>query len=205
MERARLFLTYMTQPHLDHPDDEAIERFAMNRCEHDEQEAIDTHIIGCPWCVDRLEKLQDEILDIKVGGTLFLRSQAARKRSWLKRWTIPSLSLAGLAALAAALVLLTSPHDVNLSAYRGSEVVTVPQWRPLHLHLNARDLDAGPVIVQIVDDRGMEIWKGRSTVAQEQVDTRAPAVRNPGEHFIRLEDGDGSVLREFAIEVKLFP
>jgi hypothetical protein len=46
---------------LDHPDDDAIERYAMNQASEIEDEEIETHILACRICQDRLQ-LTDEFL-----------------------------------------------------------------------------------------------------------------------------------------------
>jgi Putative zinc-finger len=46
---------------LEHPDDDAIERYAMNQASEEEDEQVETHILGCRACQDRLQ-LTDEFL-----------------------------------------------------------------------------------------------------------------------------------------------
>ena len=201
-----LFFTPKNGEQIKHPDEETLERFIMNRCREDELEVIEAHVIGCESCVERLETLEQELLDIKSGAALYMESLQKKenlekkpKTRWnFKLFAMPAFSMA---AAAAAFVCATSvtPRDVNLSAYRGSEVATVPQGHSLQLHLNARDLPAGPVTVEVVGDDGAETWKGNSTIADDQAKVEIPAIRNPGEYLIRLENKQGEVLREFAI------
>jgi hypothetical protein len=206
MERMMLFFTPKNGEQTTHPDEETLERFIMNRCREDELEVIEAHVIGCEACVERLETLEQELLDIKSGAALYLESlqkQETREKKPKTRWSfkffaVPAFSMA---AAAAAFVFATfvTPRDVTLSAYRGSEVAAVPQGHSLRLHLNARDLPAGPVTIEVVGDDGTETWKGNSTVAGDQAKVEIPAIRNPGEYLVRLEDKQGEVLREFAI------
>lgn len=202
-----LFLTPRSGEHIQHPDEDTLERFVLSRCREDELEVVETHILGCESCVERLEALEGEILDVKAGAELYLQGmQKQPKTRWNLNWNfkwfaVPAFSMA---AAAAALVCFTfvTPHDVNLAAYRGSEVATVPQGHTLRMHLNARDLPAGPVTVEVVNDQGAETWKGSSTVAADQVKVEIPALHGSSEYFVRLEDKQGELLREFAIQPK---
>lgn len=198
-----VFLTPMSGEHIKHPDEETLERFVMNRCREDELELVETHILGCDSCVARLETLEGEILDIKNGAELYLQSlQKQPKTRWnFKFFAVPAFSMAAAAAAFVCFTFLT-PRDVNLAAYRGSEVTAVPQGHALRMHLNARDLSPGPVTVEVVNDQGTETWKGSSTVSGDQVKVEIPAIHNSGEYFVRLEDKQGELLREFAIQPK---
>lgn len=208
MERTAFFLTSMSGELSNHPDEEMLERFILNRCEDGELEVIETHVIGCESCVQKLEILEEDLLNLKSGGELYLRYLARKnsgaKRSWFRFFAVPAISMAG--ALAACLCISTlAVRDVTLSAYRDSQITIVPQWRPLRMHLNASDLPAGPVTVQIVDEQGGERWKGAANISGDQVQVEVPAIRQSGEHFIRLEDRNGELLREFAVQPKLVP
>ena len=68
--------------------------------------------------------------------------------------------------------------------------------------MNARDLPAGPVTVEVVTDQGIETWKGTSTISGDQALVQIPAIRNSGQHLVRLEDKQGNLLREYAIQPK---
>ncbi len=208
MQRMALFLTPMSGQQIEHPDEEMLERFVLNRCTDGELELIETHVIGCEACVCKLEKLEEELVNLKAGCELYLEHlttrQKAKQPSWFRFIAVPAFSLAG--ALAAGLFVTTIvPRDVTLSAYRDSQITTVPQWQRLRIHLNASDLPPGPVTVQIVDDRGIEHWKGIGTVTAGQVQIEVPPVRQSGEHFVRIENPQGDLLREFAVQPKLIP
>ena len=200
----------MTEAFLKHPDEEALERFILNRCDEAEWEEIDVHVFGCESCQERVVDLDETIANIRAGGALVVAQEAKKvarsERTWKSWFGLPIFSFAGAAAMAAVLFVgISTPRDVNLSAFRGTETAIVPEWRPLRLHLNARDLDPGPVTVQVVDERGIEIWKGSATIGADRVDVHVPAIYQAGDHFIRLIDAQGNPLREFAIQTKLLP
>jgi anti-sigma factor RsiW len=67
MEKAVKFLTLMNGPNPDHPSEDSLERFLLNRCEVDELEIVETHIFACEACVTRLETLELTIEATKLA------------------------------------------------------------------------------------------------------------------------------------------
>lgn len=206
------------EQYLEHPNEEALERFLLRRSEEPEIEMVETHILACDACVERLEILETQIAATKIALQEF-QMQAERKasarekrpwrgnRSWKPGFGTAGLSFAGAVACLALVVGLFSPAQVHLSAYRGIETPLVPEWRPLHMHLNATDLANGPVAVQLVNGEGAEIWKGASAIRNDQVDVNMPRLTKTGNYFVRLYEpskggAEGDLLREFAFRVK---
>jgi len=208
MEIAEDFRIQMNDRYSDHPDEEALERFLLHRCSEEELEIVETHVLACESCVTQLETLEQDIAAMKLA-LASLEAKPARKQmanaasAWKNWFTIPRLSLAGgFAALACATVLFSIPHDVALTAYRGTDTAIVSEWRPLDMHLNAADLSEGPVQVELVDRLGSQLWKGASAVRNNSVDVRLPRIKESGSHFVRLYDPKGELLREYAFQVK---
>ena len=208
----------MENSYFEHPTEEALERFLLSQCKEEELDVVETHVLACESCVARLEALETEIATMKVAlaqlETERREKEAAKalRPSWRDWFTVPTLSWAGAgaaAALAVGMFVVPQfvPTEVSLSAYRGVEVPVVPEGRPLHLHLNANDLAAGPITVEVVNSQGAEIWKGDSTVNHDAVDVSVPRIKETGGHFLRLyaagqANSDSALLREFAFEVK---
>lgn len=209
----------MQDIYLDHPNDEALERFLLHHATEEELEVVETHILACESCVTRLEDLEFLIATTKLAlqevrsEQLAKQAAKAQQTSWKSWFTVPRLSWAGglaVFALGVALVpQLTHPQaaDVALSAYRGLDVSTVPEGRPLHVSLNANDLGNGPVTVELVNGQGLRLWQGTTDIQNNKVDISIPQIRQIGTHFIRLYspkagNGEGDLLREFAFQVK---
>lgn len=207
------------ESYIDHPAEEALERFLLNHCEEPELEAVETHILACESCVSRLEVLESDIAASKVALRQFQARQAAKSakaRSWREWLTIPKLVGAGaVAALALGVILVprltqhpTAAPEISLSAYRGLEAVVWPENQPVHVRLNATDLAEGPVIVQMVDSSGSQIWSSAASVKQHEVSITVPRITEPGTHYLRLyaaargATSQGDLLREFAFQVK---
>lgn len=208
----------MSISYLDHPTEEALERFLLHHSQEDELDRVETHILSCESCVSRLEELEIHLAAVKLALRQICRekqSEAIREQHFRDWFSFRKLSWAG--AFAALLLVITViPHfvartgpamDVSLSATRGLSVVTVPHDRPLHFRLSAPDIPNGALRSVIVEKDGSPIWEGGTTAHNEQVDLTVPKLREPGSHYLRLyavgrDNAQGDLLREFVFEVK---
>ena len=57
----------MTNPYLEHPSEEALERFLLNRSEESEVEILETHVLACESCITRLETLESDLITLKTA------------------------------------------------------------------------------------------------------------------------------------------
>jgi hypothetical protein len=137
-----------------------------------------------------------------------LKSSPAGYSRWRNWLAFPRVSLvAGVALVAAMLVIVSIPRDVTLTAFRGAGTVIVSEGWPLRMHLNATGLASGPVVVELADNTGAIIWKGASIVWNGKVDIRLPRITKSGAHFLRLYAParvgyDVDLLREFALDAE---
>jgi hypothetical protein len=202
-----------------HPTEDELERFVLNRSADKELEELETHILACDACITRLEDLEVQISATKIALQDIRQEQLAKaalpkENKWKSWFTTPEFSLTGaVAAVALGLVLIPVflPHrapvaQVSLSAYRGEETSIVPTGHRLEIHLNTTDLTEGPVLVTVVNIRGMEVWKGSTAIHHEQADIEVPPIADRGEHFLRLyapnqANSESDLLREFAFQV----
>jgi hypothetical protein len=133
---------------------------------------------------------------------------SASPRDWKNWFILPHLSWAGavMAACAFVFVAASLPSHVSLTAYRGSEVIKVPEWRPLQMKLNAIDLTPGPVTIEVVDSQGARIWQGASVIKDDNIDVRVPRLTKEGTYYLRVysstEDASSELEREFSVETK---
>jgi hypothetical protein len=209
----------MEQTYLEHPSEEILERFALSQSSDEELDVTETHILACETCVTRLESLEIQIAATRLALQEIHKDEVARayarqNTTWRNWLTMPRLSLLGAAA-ALALVLSVAPRtlflhapvaQVSLTAYRGIESAAVPKNHPLHVRLNANDLDQQTVNVALVDERGSQVWEGAARVQQNEVDVNVPGISEGGAHFFRLyapqSNGEAELLREFSFQVK---
>ena len=210
---------HMRNSYLEHPAEEVLERFLLQHSDEEELDTVETHILTCESCVTRLESLETQIAAMKLAlqdihqqevAKAFAKQQRA-SRGW---FSLPRLSMAGAVA-ALALGIGIAPQfmthnspvaQVSLVAYRGLETPTVPRDHQLQVHLNANDLNQENVTVQLVDERGSQLWKTAAAVKQNEIDVEVPQIKVAGTHFFRIyapsKDGEGELLREFAFNVK---
>jgi anti-sigma factor RsiW len=216
MEKAVLFRTIMNEPYPDHPSEDALERFLLNQSDEEEFEAVETHYLACEACVTRLEALELDLAARKMAIRTYLAEQAvqppvtaAKQQSWFSWLTAPRLSFAGaaLAACALAVTFVSVPRDVSLVAARGNETQIVSQWLPLHLHLQARDLKAGPVTVKVLDNAGKQTWQGEALVKNEEIEVRTPRMRATGDFLVQVysrsaADSTADLVREYKLQAR---
>jgi len=195
MEKAVVFRTIMNEPYPEHPTEDALERFLFNQSEEEELEIVESHFLACDACVTRLEALELDIAAKKKALSEQLAEEAARKaqpaarrRNFFGWFTLPQISFAGaaLAACVLAVTFVSVPRDVNLAAKRGDQTQTVSEWLPLHLHLQAREMKPGPVIVSVVDTAGKKIWQGPAAVRNEEIEVKAPRLKAPGYFAVQV-------------------
>jgi hypothetical protein len=203
-----------------HPTEDELERFVLNRNTEQELEAVETHILACESCVTRLEHLEFQISVTKLALLDLSREQLAKaalpdESSWRTWFSVPKLSLTGAVA-AVALALMVVPAflpprapvaQVKLSTFRGEETSIVPAGHSLDIHLSTTDLAEGSVLVTVVDIHGTEVWKGRAAIRNEQAEVVVPPITERGAHFLRLygptqANSDSDLLREFAFQVQ---
>ena len=73
--------------------------------------------------------------------------------------------------------------------------------------MNAKDLPAEPVSVEVVNAEGTQVWKGQDAISHEKVDAKLPKISAKGNYLLRLyasgnNGAPGDLLREFSFDVK---
>ena len=209
----------MTQSYLEHPSEEALERFLLHHANEEELDYVESHLLACDRCVLRLEDLELQIAAAKLALSELARQPkrvtAREKYGWRNWFTVRTLSWAGAApafvvSLAVAPQFLShqdAAYDVTLSANRGSDTVSIPSRAPLHLHLAAVDATDRPLSATIVDAAGTPVWEGKATAHADTADVNDPKQKEAGSYLLRLyaqadSDKKAELLREFAFEAK---
>ena len=204
----------MNAPNRDHPHEDALERFLLGQSEEEELEVVETHLLACEACVTRLETLEFDIAATKVALQI-MRAEEAKKlqpitnKGWKTWFTEQRLSWVGV-AMAACAILITiaaAPREVTLAAYRGTESISVVEWRFLQMHLKAIDIPAGPVGIEVVDSRGATVWQGQAAAKNDNIDVRVPPFTKDGTYYLRIYSAAsnntlGELQREFSLQAK---
>ena len=204
-------------PHADHPGNDALEEYLLGRHTERDLEAVETHVLACESCVSKLELLTTEIAAMKLAfcDLPTHHSSNARPYGSMRNWLLVApLAWTTTAALLVLCVSLpkiaqhgTQTTQVTLHAYRGSEIAVVPGHHSALLTMDAFDLPAETVSVQLVDTYGTELWVGHSSIKDDRAKVMLPPQPNTGTYFLRLygslsSSTDASLLREFAFEVR---
>ena len=191
---------------------------------------MESHVLACHACIDRLEILDSHIANLKTALSQteherIQREATPKHRFWENWFALPSLSWAGAACAAIALALTITPHSsplkigeesstqptasvasATLSTYRDSQSVTIPRDRTLSLDLDASYIPQGRVDAELVTSTGRELWHGPAIVdSQEQTHISLNGISHPDTYFLRLympSAGDEhELLREYRFEV----
>ncbi len=212
----------MREIYMLHPTEDELERFAMKRSEESELDEVEGHLLGCQNCLDRVLELESFVQAFRTAIPVLREEQSfaeakVRRGTWLGWFSvaIPKWSWApALAALVVAVVLLPvlrrpqSTFDATLSAARGVEIgPLLPPATSIRLHLDAMDLPAAAVQVELVDGEGHPVWSGSSSAQAGRVTVETPRLKT-GTYFARLyplHDGHADPnhpFREFVFQVR---
>ena len=194
-----------------HPSEDLLEKFAQQRCNEEELEVVETHILGCEICVTKLEEIEDFLNAFQPGYEEFRRSRSWPVKRSSFQWGI-GIAAAAVLGVGLSFVPRLSNHgisslpavQVQLSAERGNEAVIAPASRSLHIRLTATDLPQGTLAVEAVNAFGNSVWKGATEVTHEEATVSLPPMA-PGYYFLRLYAGtkdESDLLREFAFQIK---
>lgn len=199
----------MVQDFLAHPTEETLELYALAHCEEQETELVETHLLMCENCRDQLDAVEQQIAVMKLAlqaieSERIAKEQKAAARSWHNWFTMPRLSFAGAAAFAVLCGIAFVPASVQVTADRDRQIVTLPEWRPLHIALKTSDIPNGAVKLEVVNERGSSIWTGKGYVANEHIDISLPRMTQPDTYFLRLYNAGqpGQLLREVSFAVR---
>lgn len=205
---------------LDHLSEDVLERYVLRNVSGEERELVECHILGCEECIARLEDLDGYVAAFKVASKELAwetHSYSQIEPNWrMHRFTPGKLAWAAVFALLLVSLLprfvtkgpAAIPLRVNVSAWRGVDVATVATGRALDVQLNSTDLPAGTVLIQLVDARGKELWRGPASVRDESVKVVLPALSRRDNYFVRLYsvsshgNAYGDLLREFGLRAK---
>jgi hypothetical protein len=199
-----------TTPHI---TDEQLAEYAAGRLSEREVPAVFEHVIVCDDCHDRYEAGLDFKRDLREAMARATAVEHARDRKWLDWLSLPKPVFVAATALAVIAVVIpvlrqgSAPvQDLELSAVRGAEDTTVARaGNGIRLHLVTAGLDASkPVMVQIADDSGREIWRGATRQTDRNWQVQPDKTFRTGRYWVRVLDPEqpDPPLREYSFIVK---
>ena len=203
-----------------HASEDALERFCLGSASAAELEGIESHLLVCPACQDRLRETEKYVRTMQQATAQAVADQLARQSRWrgMREWVLRSLPANAIAAaVALALIwglapsngprLATTPVAVALDVARGDESprAHAPALQPLLLNLDLRGVAAlDSYRVRIVDARGDGLLDATAKPDHERLSVAAPIRLARGTYWVRLYDPaePRTPLREYGLALE---
>jgi hypothetical protein len=199
-----------------HPTDNTLEECILRQMKEQEVETVETHVLGCEYCLVRLERLEVHIAAMKLALRDLQAEETIGAIEGRAKWPlllVPRLSWVAIAALIAICASLpqiighrNAAPEVTLRTYRGADMPVIVGRRRTTLALDASDLPQGGVSVQVVDINGLQVWNGRTAIHEDVAHLTLPQLDTQGSYLLRLYSSAGhdgpQLLREFVFRVQ---
>ena len=203
-----------------HASEDALERFCLGSASAAELEGIESHLLVCTACQDRLREAETYVRIMQQATAQAVADQLARQIRWreLREWVFRSLPATAIAA-AVALALVwgfapsigpapaTAPMAVALNLARGDENprAHAPALRPLLLSLDLRGVAAlDSYHVRIVDARGSGVLDATAKPDHERLSVPGSIRLGRGTYWVRLYNPSEpqTPLREYGLALQ---
>ncbi len=202
-----------------HPSADVLEQYFLGTLKGPLLDEVEEHLLVCEQCQDDLADCDEYVGAMKLA-TANLRKEKpldVKSRGWrswfrVSGWLSKPIWAGALAAIALSVMILiprTSPEgrtiEVTLRTMRGpsAEVSQAPAERPFVLNADAAGLpEAGQYSMEIADGSGAAVWHGTPVRTGDRVRAEIPARLAAGRYWVRLSNSSGTLLREYALEVR---
>lgn len=184
-----------------HIDETTMEGYVIGSLSSEATAEVEKHLLICEACRQRVSESEDYV---RAMASAAEHLPAARGRwQWDFRVLLPA---AACAALMVFMVLRLSPGGaktsavaVALSAIRGNDAAAhAPSGRPLRLQPDLNGLaPSGSYRLELVTASGSSAWQGTLYPPAALLPAQAA-----GTYFVRVSLPGGTLLREYALEVK---
>jgi hypothetical protein len=203
----------MTEQTKAHPEEEILERFAMDQLNGPELDRFEDHLLLCAHCQERLDEVTGYVAVMREAAEN-VAAEAPVESVW-RRWLrldwlpMPAPALAGafvvlIAVLAWQPWRATAPSEwrtVELATLRGGAAGSVgTEGFSLHLRLDVDGLDTAGAAAQIVTANGKTIAEVPAPVAEGKAELRYAPGLEAGQYWVRLKKS-GETLREYSLVV----
>jgi hypothetical protein len=93
---------------------------------------------------------------------------------------------------------------VSLASFRGNATSSAPTSRPLDLEISEPDIpSAATYSLEVVTLAGDSVWKSTPEVSGGKLVGHLPKGLDKGPYWVRLFGADGTLIREFGLQVQL--
>lgn len=209
-------------------DDDQLDAYVLGTLPRSRIAAFEEHLFLCASCQDRLALTEQFVHSMRRVAPR-LRQELTEKKEppfqvtpWIDRLVA---TLAGtlayrptaVAVVAVAVLMMAGPWLrqrmassgggepvlVELESFRGTAGTgRAPASHPLLFSIRAADVPASPGYqLEMVDSRGVRRSKTSLTRDNGRLQVLLGGQTEPGHYFLRLLSADGSLLREYSLEV----
>ena len=198
-----------------HPDDEVLERYAMQSLQEPDVADVEEHLLTCVECWHRLEETETFVAAVRGAASRLNRDDESRKQFWTRfsaRFTFRklawSMALIAIALAFVAIRALTRPAVIPpvalfLESSRDAREFRAGAQTPLDLTMDLRGLPEFSIYdLKIVNADGRSVWQSTGRSVQERIQTRVPNGLGRGVYFVRVYSPSRELLREFALEIQ---
>jgi hypothetical protein len=203
----------MTEQTKAHPEEEILERFAMNQLNGPELDRFEDHLLLCGHCQERLDEVTEYVALMREAAENVAADAPAESvwRRGLRLWWLPKPAPALAGALVVLIAVLawqpwraTAPSEwrtVELATLRGGAAGSAgAEGYSLHLRLDVSGLDTTGSAAQIVDANGRSIAEMPSPLVDGKAELRYAPGLEAGQYWVRLKKA-GETLREYSLVV----
>ena len=189
-----------------HLDESQLEAYSMRRVPEDEAACVEEHLLVCESCRQQLADTDAFVHAMRGAAGRLRAAPHMTGRGWVQ-WGLRPV-LATLVVVVGIGIAVRMDHKapigaevVVLQATRGGGLVAqVTAGRPLLLKPNLDGLPALPEYhLRILDRTGKRTWQGNflSSAGGASIPQQPPGI-----YFVELYSIPGTLLREYAMEVK---
>ena len=196
-----------------HPNDDALELYALGQFAGLKLENFEEHLLVCDHCRRRLVLVDAYVVGMKDAcHNLAANREIDRQRgpwAWLTRLPVPVWACATALALISVVaipVIIPSPAithevDVTLIASRGSEAASAARGA-IRLNIDTTDLTPySSYSVSLVSASGHEIWSTLAKPEASRLIVRVPISLDAGTYWVRVSGPNREPVREFALHL----
>jgi len=198
-----------------HPDDESVERYAMQSLQEPEFAQVEEHLLTCPECQHRLEQIDAFVEAVRGAASKLEQEDESRKQFWSRfselftfRKLAWSMALVAMALAFVALRIALNPNAgqpiaLVLESSRDAAGFRAQAKAPLDITMDLRGLpEFSTYHLKIVNAEGQAVWQSTGKSVQEKIQTRVPNGLVRGVHFVRVYSPSEELLREFALQIQ---
>ncbi len=199
---------------LSHPSEDVWEEYAFKRLPENEVERLEAHLIACTACQSTLQRVDNLIHSMRSVSLEEVKIPPASPS--VERWipfpmrpAILSMALGAFVVVAGiAVIRYRGPQNpqgalVTLQSFRGSGTAAAPTSRPLDLEISEPDIPAGAsYAMEVVTLMGESVWKGTPQARGGKLVGHVEKGLDNGPYWVRLFSADGTLLREFGLQVQ---